>query len=108
MYVLDTDHLSLNLRGHPKIRERLAIVPADEIAITIITAEEQLRGRLAQVGKAASGLRINFSSYRQVTPTEFSKPVFTPPTVGCSRAVLCYSYRSAINGSTFVARRAGM
>ena len=55
MYVLDTDHLSLNLRGNTKIRERLALIPADEIAITIITAEEQLRGRLAQVGKAASG-----------------------------------------------------
>lgn len=53
--MLDTDHLSLSLRGHPKIRERLALIPADEIAITIITAEEQLRGRLAQVGKAASG-----------------------------------------------------
>jgi len=53
--VLDTDHLSLNLRGHPKIRERLALIPADEIAITIITAEEQLPGRLAQLGKAASG-----------------------------------------------------
>ena len=55
MYVLDTDHLSLNLRGHPKIRERLALFPPEEIAITIITAEEQLRGRLAQLGKAASG-----------------------------------------------------
>ena len=55
LFVLDTDHLSLNLRGHPKIRERLALIPADEIAITIITAEEQLRGRLAQVGKAPSG-----------------------------------------------------
>ena len=53
LYVLDTDHLSLNLRGHPKIRERLALIPADQIAITIITAEEQQRGRLAQVGKAA-------------------------------------------------------
>ncbi|MEK6411113.1 MAG: hypothetical protein AABN34_29680 [Acidobacteriota bacterium] len=49
MYVWDTDHLSLNQRGHPKIRERLAIIPADEIAITIITAEEQLRGRLAHM-----------------------------------------------------------
>lgn len=55
MYVLDTDHLSLNLRGHPKIRERLELIPANEIAITIVTAEEQLRGRLAQLGKAASG-----------------------------------------------------
>ncbi|MEK6325697.1 MAG: type II toxin-antitoxin system VapC family toxin [Acidobacteriota bacterium] len=53
--MLDTDHLSLNQRGHPKIRERLTLIPADEIAITIITAEEQLRGRLAQLGKATSG-----------------------------------------------------
>lgn len=35
MYGLDTDHLSLNLRGHPKIRELLAVTPADEIAATI-------------------------------------------------------------------------
>jgi tRNA(fMet)-specific endonuclease VapC len=55
LYVLDTDHLSLNLRGHPKIRERLVLISADEIAITIITAEEQLRGRLAQLSKASSG-----------------------------------------------------
>jgi tRNA(fMet)-specific endonuclease VapC len=55
LYVLDTDHLSLNLRGHSKIRERLALISPDDIAITIITAEEQLRGRLAQVRKAATG-----------------------------------------------------
>jgi len=48
--VLDTDHLSLNPWGNPKIRERLVLIPADEIAITIITAEEQLRGRLEQHG----------------------------------------------------------
>ena len=55
MYILDTDHLSLILRGHPKIRERLTAVLPEDIAITIITAEEQLRGRLAQVSKAIDG-----------------------------------------------------
>jgi tRNA(fMet)-specific endonuclease VapC len=55
LYVLDTDHLSLNLRGHPKIRERLTEIPHQQIAITIVTAEEQLRGRLAQIRKATSG-----------------------------------------------------
>jgi tRNA(fMet)-specific endonuclease VapC len=55
VYVLDTDHLSLILRGHPKIRQRLTTIPPNEIAITIITAEEQLRGRLAQVSKANDG-----------------------------------------------------
>jgi len=55
LYVLDTDHLSLNLRGHPQVRERLAQISPDDLAITIITAEEQLRGRLAQVRKAITG-----------------------------------------------------
>ena len=55
LYALDTDHLSLILRGHPKVRERLTAVPPEEVVITIITAEEQLRGRLAQVSKAGSG-----------------------------------------------------
>jgi tRNA(fMet)-specific endonuclease VapC len=55
LYVLDTDHLSLHLRGHPQVRERLAQIAPDALAITIITAEEQLRGRLAQVSKATTG-----------------------------------------------------
>ena len=55
LYSLDTDHLSLILRGNPKIRERLAAIPPEQIAITVITVEEQLRGRLAQVSKARSG-----------------------------------------------------
>lgn len=55
LHALDTDHLSLILRGHPKIRERLTAIPPEQIAITIITAEEQLRGRLAQVSRATTG-----------------------------------------------------
>jgi predicted nucleic acid-binding protein len=53
--MLDTDHLSLHLRGHQQVRERLALLAPDSAAITIVTAEEQLRGRLAQVNKAAKG-----------------------------------------------------
>ena len=55
VYVLDTDHLSLHLRGHQQVRERLVLIAPDQVAITIITAEEHLRGRLAQVSKAAAG-----------------------------------------------------
>lgn len=54
-YILDTDHLSLYQRGHPALKARIESVPPHEIAITIITVEEQMRGRLAQVKKAASG-----------------------------------------------------
>ena len=55
LYVLDTDHFSLHLRGHPQVRERLALLPPQDVAITIITAEEHLRGRLAQVNKTIAG-----------------------------------------------------
>lgn len=54
VYILDTDHLSLLHRGFPGIRDRLNLMSPDQIAITIITAEEQLRGRLAQISKASS------------------------------------------------------
>lgn len=50
--VLDTDHLSLILRGHPQAYPRFALAPPDSVAIAVITAEEQLRGRLAQIRKA--------------------------------------------------------
>ncbi|MDZ7289129.1 MAG: type II toxin-antitoxin system VapC family toxin [candidate division KSB1 bacterium] len=52
LYVLDSDHLSLHQRGHEPLRKRLLTIPPDQIAITIISAEELLRGRLAQVRRA--------------------------------------------------------
>ena len=53
-YVLDTDHVTLHFRGHSQVGQKLALIPPDEIAITTITAEEQLRGRLAQIKKAST------------------------------------------------------
>jgi len=37
LYVLDTDRLSLHLHGHPQVRERLAQIAPDALAVTIIT-----------------------------------------------------------------------
>ena len=51
-YILDTDHLSLLQRGHEPLRQYLATTPPDQIAITIISAEELIRGRLAQISRA--------------------------------------------------------
>lgn len=47
LYLLDTDHFSLFERGHQPVVDRFAQTPAHEIGITVITAEEKLRGRLA-------------------------------------------------------------
>ncbi len=51
-YILDSDHLSLYQRGHPALGQRLMADPPDQLAITVISAEELIRGRLAQIRKA--------------------------------------------------------
>ncbi len=52
LYILDTDHISLHQRGHRPLRNRLLTVSPELLAITIITAEESVRGRLRQVRRA--------------------------------------------------------
>ncbi len=51
-YILDSDHLSLHQRGYEPLGSRLLTIPLEQIAITVISAEELVRGRLAQVRKA--------------------------------------------------------
>lgn len=50
-YVLDTDSVTFLQLGKPKIVQRIAQVHADEVATTIITIYEQLRGRLASINR---------------------------------------------------------
>jgi tRNA(fMet)-specific endonuclease VapC len=74
VYVLDTDHFSLHLRGHQQVRARLALIAPEEVAITIITAEEHLRGRLAQVNKASPGnARSTAYAYLHKAITDLAK-----------------------------------
>jgi tRNA(fMet)-specific endonuclease VapC len=50
MLVLDTDHMSLLEWGSDEsagLRERLADAPPNEVAVTIISYEEQMRGWMA-------------------------------------------------------------
>ncbi|MCP4112735.1 MAG: type II toxin-antitoxin system VapC family toxin [Desulfobacteraceae bacterium] len=51
-YILDTDILSLHLRGHEQLKKNLLAVPPEQTGITIITVEEVIRGRLAQIRRA--------------------------------------------------------
>ncbi|HLC17109.1 MAG TPA: type II toxin-antitoxin system VapC family toxin [Thermodesulfovibrionia bacterium] len=52
VYIFDSDHLSLHQRGHESLKYRLLSVKPEQICITIISVEELLRGRLAQIHKA--------------------------------------------------------
>jgi tRNA(fMet)-specific endonuclease VapC len=66
-YVLDTDHVSLHFRGHSQVGQKLTLIPPDEIATTTITADEQLRGRLAQIKNASTkdALAMAHQRFRQ-------------------------------------------
>jgi tRNA(fMet)-specific endonuclease VapC len=55
-YVLDTDHVSLFQRQHRQVTARVLAHPSAHLAVTIITVEEQLRGRLGKIRRASSGL----------------------------------------------------
>lgn len=64
-FILDTDHLSLFQRGHPAVIAKVLATPLSQRAITIITAEEQLRGRLGQIKKAQT-TEIRIKAYREL------------------------------------------
>lgn len=53
--LLDTDHVSLHERGHLQLRARLASFLPEEVAVSIVTVEEMLRGRLAILARRSEG-----------------------------------------------------
>jgi tRNA(fMet)-specific endonuclease VapC len=54
-YLLDTDHLSLQEQGQLPLLQRLAAIPADRLAVSVVTVEESLRGRLAILARQLDG-----------------------------------------------------
>jgi tRNA(fMet)-specific endonuclease VapC len=54
MIVLDTDTLTFFFQNHPRVLERFGKV-SEDVAITIITRVETLRGRFDSLLKAADG-----------------------------------------------------
>jgi len=68
MYILDTDHLSILDRGGIKAQHllsRLADVNPDEVAVTIISYEEQTRGWLSHIAKARN-LEAQVEIYKEL------------------------------------------
>ena len=81
LWIIDTDHISLLQRGHPVVTQRINQVNTDEIAVTIITAEEQLRGRLDFIRKdsaidelvsAYARLRDTLKDYKSINLLDFN------------------------------------
>lgn len=51
IYLLDTDHLTLIQRAEPKVSARYLATPREERVASVISFQEQMRGRLAVVNK---------------------------------------------------------
>ncbi|MCY7283821.1 MAG: type II toxin-antitoxin system VapC family toxin [Cyanobacteria bacterium CAN_BIN43] len=53
-YILDTDHVTLFQHNHPQIIQRARTVGNANLFVTTVTLEEQMRGRLAAISRAAT------------------------------------------------------
>lgn len=68
MYIFDTDHLSVLERGGVKaqrLMQRLANVSSTQVASSIISYEEQMRGWLSYIAKVKS-LEQQVRAYKQL------------------------------------------
>jgi tRNA(fMet)-specific endonuclease VapC len=85
MFVLDTDHMSLlewDSAGAFRLRERLAEIDPAEVATTIVSYEEQVRGWMAYISRAKTidqhvegyrRLRSHLENYRQIPVLDFDR-----------------------------------
>ncbi len=76
MYIFDTDHLSLIQRdgeAGKKILQRVAASSDDRFMVTVITYEEQLRGRLGFLSKAKTvDEKVSAYKWLQQLKTDYS------------------------------------
>jgi tRNA(fMet)-specific endonuclease VapC len=68
MHLLDTDIMTLLERGGPegaRLKARLETIPPDDLATTIVSYEEQMRGWLAVSAKARTS-EAQIAAYRRL------------------------------------------
>ena len=70
LLILDTDHASLFLKGHTLVCDRIFQTEPDDLAISIITAEEICQGWLSEINKYSQAAQ---SSRLLLAYSEFEK-----------------------------------
>jgi tRNA(fMet)-specific endonuclease VapC len=72
--VLDTDHYSLIQRGNPQVLDRFQQIDPAEIHITIITVQEQIKGRFKNIDEAKNSSKLVQSyDWLQTALADFNK-----------------------------------
>ena len=67
-FLLDTDHISLQERGHEGVLARIATLAPEVLAISVITVEEMLRGRLAILARRSEA-QVRVRAYGKLMET---------------------------------------
>lgn len=57
-YILDTDIITYQQRGDQRIIQKLELLDPNEVAVTVVSMYEQLRGRLANINRKQSVLQL--------------------------------------------------
>jgi tRNA(fMet)-specific endonuclease VapC len=78
-YVLDTDHITLLQRNHPAVISRFTALPPERIAVTVVLAMEQVRGRLAQIHRAQTAREVVNAFARFQEALHFYRTVLVLP-----------------------------
>ncbi len=68
LYILDTDILTLLEAGHPVVGQRFLQQWREDVAVTVLSVEEQLSGWYTQVRKAKRPEKLAWA-YRRLTDT---------------------------------------
>ena len=74
-FLFDTDHLTLYHYKHSQLIQRIALQPADAVAICPINIEETMRGRLAVLGRQMSG-PAHVQAYAHLVSAELMLRIF--------------------------------
>lgn len=85
-WLLDTDHISLQERGHGPLRLRLVAQPPGSLAVSVVTVEEMMRGRLAILARRSSGeARVRAYAKFMETVTFFNSIPVIPFDLACEQ-----------------------
>ncbi len=85
LFVLDTDHVTLFQRAHPLVREQILAQQSGSVVTTMVTVEEQLRGRLKGLRQASNGpslvaaydrMNATLEFFRSLPLLAFDSPAF--------------------------------
>lgn len=61
IYLLDTDHITLAQHNHPNIAKHILATSPAQLRVSVVTAHEQMRGRLAQVQRAKNNNQLIYT-----------------------------------------------